>query len=155
MLISHSNQTPCPHVLSELFHNIFQLTRLDLGASFYDHNYLAGCGKSLGLLMMAFPELVDVNLWSCRLKVSDIEAMAEVVRGHTLKVSTWFIQWIQIFYQTSDIQLFNHFSRIKLKNCIQPDYIKIENMQKVKYCKPGNSLVGSCGEELYNHVRIK
>ena len=62
------------------------MTKLDLGSSFFEHNNLAGCGRSLGVLMMAFPELVDVDLRGCRLKVSDVEAMAEVLRGNILKV---------------------------------------------------------------------
>ena len=63
------------------------MTKLDLGSSYFEHNKLAGCGNSLGLLMLALPELTDLDLMGCRLKIPDVEAMAEVQQGHVLKVN--------------------------------------------------------------------
>ena len=53
------------------------------------NNYLAGCGGAIGCLLMALPELDELDLRGCRLKVLDIEALADVLQGRTLKVRSY------------------------------------------------------------------
>ena len=50
------------------------------------YNDLGGSGRALGHLMLALPDLSVLELGYTWLKASDIEDMADVLRGHTLKV---------------------------------------------------------------------
>ena len=54
------------------------------------YNRLNGCGRALGCLMLALPALSVVDLSRCRLKASDVEAIADVLKGHKLKVKLFY-----------------------------------------------------------------
>ena len=75
----------CKQVKSPLITITSQVSELVQG-----YNHLDGCGRALGCLMLALPALSLVDLSRCRLKASDVETMAEVLKGHKLKVNLFF-----------------------------------------------------------------